>query len=204
MVGCECGCRNTGLSPKRLADKGLFGLLVRSTSDQFYHELRHIHPNECLALQGFDPVIDFGSNPRLTLAAAGQMASPMQALWVFAALAERLTLLKSGCVHFSPMACLQAYQAWVLMRCRQVWPSHVGTVLDSNVQSLMSFWATHGSFSIHELMHPPRWPNLAEGELTIASVLDGIIRNHQGNPRQLIEVTSDTATVFGYCHCLRH
>ena len=70
LMPCECGCRSSGLSMRRLEDKGLFGLLVRSVSDRFAQELRHIHPNECLALPGFDPTIDFGDNPRLTLAAA--------------------------------------------------------------------------------------------------------------------------------------
>ena len=65
VIACECGCRLAGLSPKRIAEKGLFGSLVRSTSDQFYQEVRHVHPNECLALQGFDPMIDFGPNPEI-------------------------------------------------------------------------------------------------------------------------------------------
>ena len=93
LLPCECGCRSFGLSSHRIAEKGLFGLLVRSTSDAFYHELRHIHPNECLALQGFDPVIDFGNQTRLTLAAVGQMASPFQSLWIFSCLADRLAQL---------------------------------------------------------------------------------------------------------------
>ena len=75
LVACECGCRASGLSWKRLEEEGLFGLLVRSTADCCYQEIRHIHPNECLALLGFDPIIDFGSNPRLTLAAAGPPSS---------------------------------------------------------------------------------------------------------------------------------
>ena len=33
LLPCECGCRQTGLSMKRLEEKGLFGLLVRSVSD---------------------------------------------------------------------------------------------------------------------------------------------------------------------------
>ena len=114
-----------------LPKKGLFGLLVRSTSDAFYHELRHIHPNECLALQGFDPVIDFGNQTRLTLAAVGQMASPFQSLWIFSCLADRLAQLRSADRRFGPHAQMQAYQTWVLMRCRQVWPIEHETLPDT-------------------------------------------------------------------------
>lgn len=78
VVGCECGCRVRGLSESRLRDKGLFGCIVRSCQTEFHDScLRHLHPNEVLMLCAFDPLIDFGCNPRLTLAAAGQMASPL-------------------------------------------------------------------------------------------------------------------------------
>ena len=177
MLPCECGCRASGLSLKRLEEKGLFGLLVRSASDAFSHECRHIHPNECLALQGFDPTIDFGENPRLTLSAAGQMASPFQALWVFSCLAERMSMLRQGSVPFGPLAQLQAYQSWVLMRCRRVWPCDFEPVADPKMQSLMQFWEEKADLSIHELMHPPRWPQLEESQVNIASVLDLLIRS---------------------------
>lgn len=177
LLPCECGCRASGLSLKRLEEKGLYGLLVRSTSDAFSHECRHIHPNECLALQGFDPTIDVGENPRLTLSAAGQMASPFQALWVFSCLAERMSMLRHGAVPFGPLAQLQAYQSWVLMRCRRVWPCDVEPVADPKMQSLMQFWKEKADLSIHELMHPPRWPQLDETQVTIASALDLLIRS---------------------------
>ena len=183
LLPCECGCRPSGLSRRRLEEKGLFGLLVRSVSDRFAHELRHIHPNECLALQGFDPTIDFGDNPRLTLAAAGQMASPFQALWVFSCLFERLSLIRSGAAQFAPPAQLQAYQSWILMRCRRVWPCDIETIADEKMISLMQFWQGVDDLSIHELMHPPRWPMIADGDLTIASVLDAVIRQKQSLPR---------------------
>jgi len=183
LMPCECGCRSSGLSMRRLEDKGLFGLLVRSVSDRFAQELRHIHPNECLALQGFDPTIDFGDNPRLTLAAAGQMASPFQALWVFSCLFERLSILRSGNATFAPPAQLQAYQSWILMQCRRVWPCEKESICDAKMISLMHFWKDVESMSIHELMHPPRWPMIAEGNLTIASILDVLIRQCQGLPK---------------------
>ena len=85
----------------------MFGLLVFSAADSQSRILRHIHPCECNALNGFDPVIDFGPNPRLTLAASGQMASPLQTAWIFATLAERIQSLKQKSA-FPADAMLQA------------------------------------------------------------------------------------------------
>ena len=75
---------------RRLQEKSLFGVLVRAAVRQPNDVYRHIHPNECNALNGFDPVVDFHASPPLTLAASGQMASPLQTAWVFATLAERI------------------------------------------------------------------------------------------------------------------
>lgn len=102
VVGCECGCRLSGLSPQRIADKGLFGCLVRSCSTDFKSSvLRHLHPNEVMMLCAFDPLVDFGTNPRLSLAAAGQMASPAQSAWLFSALDQRIQQLKGAPSKFS-------------------------------------------------------------------------------------------------------
>jgi len=180
VVGCQCGCRSKGPSPFRLSDKGLFGLLVYSAS--FHRQLRHIHPCECNALNGFDPVVDFGANPRLTLAASGQMASPLQTAWIFAVLAERIHQMKQSTSTFSAEAMLQALISWTIMRCRQVWPVSEEPITDVNLRSLMGFWKGFEHLSIHELMHPPRWPQLEGHQVCIASVLDLIIRDAQAKP----------------------
>ena len=139
LVACECGCRSSGLSSRRLQEKGLFGLIVRSVASIPDFEYRHIHPNECNALNGFDPVIDFHASPRLTLAASGQMASPLQTAWIFASLAERIHQMRSDHTPFSAHAVLRALISWTLMRCRQVWPSDTEHVSDCKLASLINF-----------------------------------------------------------------
>ena len=120
---CPCDCRSAGLSPHRLATRGLFGLLVRSAENaQGESHIRHVHPNEAMILNGVDPVLDYGPNVKLTLSAVGQLASPLQALWVFAAIAARLDTLQCGGPVQSPLAQLQAYRSWLVMRSRLVWP----------------------------------------------------------------------------------
>lgn len=180
VLACQCGCRLAGLSAHRLREKGLFGCLVRSCpTDNQECILRHIHPNEVMMRCGFDPIIDFGTNPRLTLAAAGQMASPIQACWIFSTLEEHIQKLKGIKPDFGIDLQLQAYMTWVLMRGRQVWPTDLDYFGDSNFNSLIGFWQQVSHLSLHELMHPQRWPELRSQPLTIASVLDALIRRSQ-------------------------
>ena len=60
-------------------------------------------------LCGFDPIIDFGSSTRLTLAAAGQMASPIQTAWVFATLEEKIQQIRGFSPTFKAEAQLHAF-----------------------------------------------------------------------------------------------
>lgn len=179
MHACQCGCRLAGLSEHRLKDKGLFGCLVHSCPTETKESLiRHVHPNEVMMLCGFDPIIDFGSSTRLTLAAAGQMASPIQTAWVFATLEEKIQQIRGFSPTFKAEAQLHAFLTWLVMRGRQVWPCPKESILDFNAVSLIRFWGQVSHLSMHELMHPNRWPDLAQ-PVTIASVLDLLIRQQQ-------------------------
>ena len=92
---CPCGCRKYGFSSCRLESKGLHGCLVRSAIQlDGSVMIRHLHPNEAMGLNTMDPVIDFGENVCLTLSAVGQLACPIQALWVFGFLDEKLNTLQ--------------------------------------------------------------------------------------------------------------
>lgn len=176
VLGCECGCRSRGLSESRLREQGLFGCLVRSCQTEFQGSLlRYLHPNEVMMLCAFDPLIDFGTNPRLSLAAAGQMASPLQAAWIFAALDEKIQEVRLIKTKFNAEAGIQAFIAWIIMRGRQVWPSSVETITDPKVLSLVHFWQEVHQLSIHELMHPNRWPILNVADFNIGSILDFMI-----------------------------
>ena len=180
LTACPCGCRNRGLSRHRLETKGLFGLLVRSAPDldgNIY--IRHVHPNECMALNAMDPVIDFGLDVRLTLCAVGQLASPLQSLWILGSLACSIDRLQYGAVKFPPEAQIQAFRSWLLVRCRQVWHSDSDPVTNPTMLSLMDFWRAYDSFSLSELLHLREWEDLHSCEPSIASVLDCIIRRSQ-------------------------
>eukprot|EP00435_Cladocopium_sp_Y103_P038777 s2524_g10.t1 len=189
---CPCGCRSRPLSAHRLQSKGLYGLLVKCINEHGTAFFRHAHPNEVSALQCMDPVIDFGPRVKLTLSAAGQIASPAQALWLFAQISQRLAQLEFGSSLFSAKACLQAYRSWILMRCRQVWTVSEEPILEPNLVSLMHFWSQFKDLSISELVYSPRWPGLPEGPIHVASILDHIIRSSANAIPAQVPASSET------------
>lgn len=121
LIACPCGCRDRGLSKNRLDLKGLFAVLVEGVTTK---KTRHIHPQEAGALCGLDPCLTWGSHHRLTLGAVGQLASPLQALWVFSHVLRKLQLAQFQVAEASPKTMMMAYRAWLLARCVRQWGSH--------------------------------------------------------------------------------
>ena len=76
---CPCGCRGS-LSPQRLRASGLRGFGVLGGDGSF----RHPHPQEVGLLNGISISYRYDSDLRAALCLIGQVASPLQAGWVFA------------------------------------------------------------------------------------------------------------------------
>ena len=174
---CPCDCRSAGLSSHRLETKGLFGLLVRSAEyANGESRIRHVHPNEAMILNGVDPVLDYGTHVKLTLSAVGQLASPLQALWLFAAIATKLNQMQFSRDVQGSLAQLQALRSWLVMRSQIVWPRKVELISDENLSALVGFWQPYSHLSLDELMHSTCWHTLWDGPLSIGVILDFIIR----------------------------
>ena len=198
---CPCGCRAFPLSTARLEAKGLHGCLVRSACypDGTSH-VRHIHPNEAMCLNTMDPVLDFQSSPRLVLSAVGQIAAPLQALWVFGFLVSRFTVLFRGSSQFDPDSQIQAYRSWILMRSRMVWNGE-GEIADAKLQALVRFWETQKDLSLEELLFPFRWKGQIESPISIAALLDHLIRTQQADvPVTIPDVAEDFEPTPWYDH----
>lgn len=180
LTACPCGCRQQGLSQHRLAEKGLYGLLVQSAPEgEGGSFMRHVHPCEAQALNGMDPTLDYGLNPRLTLSAVGQIASPLHVLWIMSVISARLHELRFGKETFNSETQLQAYMSWLLMKCDQVWPHSDGDARIDKFMSLIPCWKRVEHLSLEELMFPQRWLNQIDGPVTIASILDVLFREYQ-------------------------
>ena len=180
LTACPCGCRAYGLSSRRLAEKGLFGLLVFSAADcNGVVRIRHVHPCEAMALNGFDPLIDFGRNPRLILCAIGQLASPFQVLWVMSALGTHFDEIRFGKSGFTADMQLHAYMSWMIMGCNLIWPPVERPLIDEKLSTLVQCWQQVQSLSLSELMFPPRWEARIDFPVTLAAILDLLFREKQ-------------------------
>ena len=129
-----------------------------------------------MGLNTMDSVLDFGKTVRLTLSAVGQIAAPLQALWIFGFVVAKLDSLQFGTQKFDSSAQVQAYRAWLIMRCRQVWPTDCDPISDGKLLAMIAFWTKYKDLSLSELLHPPRWPGISNASVSIASVLDHLIR----------------------------
>ena len=80
---CQCGCRSKGLSTSRFNRRGFFGVLVKMSDGDGKQVYRHPTPQEMALFCGLPLEMDFSGNPRLEMAAVGQLASPIQSGWIF-------------------------------------------------------------------------------------------------------------------------
>ncbi len=69
---------------------------------------------------GLHPCLEWGPGPRLALSGVGQIASPVQAMWVFQHLCQ-LHFVKLGEWTLKPHAALLSYTSWFLARARLQW-----------------------------------------------------------------------------------
>ena len=118
LHACPCGCRDKGLSKYRLDFKGLFAVLVVGVSSG---KTRHLHPQEAGALCGIDPCLSWGQQNRLALGAVGQLASPLQSLWIFSHILKKLQISQHQKAEVSPKKMMMAYRSWLLARCVKQW-----------------------------------------------------------------------------------
>eukprot|EP00435_Cladocopium_sp_Y103_P013223 s3565_g3.t1 len=91
LLACHCGCRDRGFSAARIANKGLYAVLIPlgtmvKAGSEWFHGMRHPHPKEVAIINGLDPRYLDNSNPftlKFLLSGVGQMASPLHGVWLF-------------------------------------------------------------------------------------------------------------------------
>ena len=115
---CPCGCRDKSLSDARLRTGGLRGVGVTS---QLLQCVRHPHPSELGVLNSLPAAFQHVSPPRSALCLVGQLAAPMQALWILAQVqrwneeAQGLTCLTE------PLTIIHRYKAMLVQQRRALW-----------------------------------------------------------------------------------
>ena len=92
--GCACDCRQQGFSDGLLTSKGLYAQLLQLPAQHDCPGVwRHLHVHEVALLNGVPIQQNWSADQRLNLCAIGQMAAPMQSLWVGASLTRHLQQL---------------------------------------------------------------------------------------------------------------
>ena len=114
LIPWICGCRRAAFTNQRIQSRGIHTVLIKS-GEQY----RHVHPAECALLNGLHPGMWVG-NCRLGLALVGQLASPIQSVWIM------MHVQAQAHTHYTiqppkPETVLQAYKALLLQARDEVW-----------------------------------------------------------------------------------
>eukprot|EP00438_Fugacium_kawagutii_P016564 Skav227392 [mRNA] locus=scaffold3215:106803:116693:+ [translate_table: standard] len=167
LSACPCGCRQQGLSERRLKERGLHGVLAMTSDDK----PRHLHPAELAVLCGADPVEDW-EPLKFSLCGIGQLASPLQSLWVGAHVKVHLERIQFGEAHTSPFRELAAYASWLIARSHMIWkPAKLG----GELAPLVEAWSPLRTLTMDQLMSLEFW--VVKGHhVTLATILEQIMQ----------------------------
>ena len=91
---CPCGCRQSGFSDQLVKQRGIYAQVIAFSKDDGTVAYRHLHPCELALLNAMPPpqqwFLPDHPDLRLCLGAIGQLASPLQAVWVGACVVSKL------------------------------------------------------------------------------------------------------------------
>ena len=123
---CPCGCRSSGFSDSLVRQRGIYAQLLTMQQEDGTPWYRHLHPCELALLNAMPPPPQWFSdehpNLKLCICAIGQLASPLQSVWVGATVMQHLhKLLDLPAV--SPPALLQAFKGRLFACAKDMYPS---------------------------------------------------------------------------------
>jgi len=160
LISCSCGCRGP-FSHERLCKHGLYGAIVHVPGMPPDRNLRHLSAREVALLTGFPKTKGWDDDPRLLLAGIGQLASPLQAAWIFAQVRNHLVESKvvSGSV-ISPKQ-IVACAITELFDLRDLWFPNVSSVTCQLFQEQFDDWALSKSVQHSD---PPAYEELTSSQ----------------------------------------
>lgn len=176
---CPCQCRSQGFSECLLSSKGIYSqLLQMPPTTEGPGQWRHLHVLEVSLLNGVPLDLNWGSEQRLNLCAVGQMAAPMQSLWIASALARHVQMLFTHDMPVEPLQQLNALKHDVLRQSKQLYPDVPSTLTNDDRCSLViqeqgqSEWTLsfHPAATVHDLI-------VAHSRMTHVPVSDVWVRD---------------------------
>eukprot|EP00438_Fugacium_kawagutii_P025942 Skav207667 [mRNA] locus=scaffold1857:195285:199649:+ [translate_table: standard] len=174
ITGCPCDCRANGFSSERLQARGLHGVLFPIPGEDAF---RHIHASELAVLTGNDPYQEWGDQ-RFALCGLGQLASPLQSMWICSQIRTMLDRYRLGRSLSTPFHDLQAYMSWVLTRANMIWPS---AKVVGELKELMHHWKPLMTFDMEQLLKFDFW-GPQHVPLSIGTILDMIVQVSDDTP----------------------
>ena len=194
LTKCPCTCRQTSFSEASLLQKGLRGCFVIS---RLHGQPRYLHPMELFALHGVPLTVSHVPDLRAAVCLIGQLASPLQALWVFSCLRSLAHGHDANQRKQVAMADLIRVQRQLVKDHYYMWkqpdsiPRHISVLLpDGDTISILSAGLT----TVAKLLRAETF-NLARGEMMHLSdgtrILpdDQILLEHGAHGPYSIQVT---------------
>ena len=120
---CACECRPQGFSDQLLTAKGVYAQLIQKASGSSTPAFRHMHVQEVALLNGVPLDLQWGHDERLNLCAIGQMAAPMQAIWIAGAIRRHVQLTFGLEDPLDLISALQDLKQVVLTQSKDLWPA---------------------------------------------------------------------------------
>ena len=116
---CPCGCRADPMSDLALQSKGLRGVVVQSDRTGMP---RFLHPKEVAVLLTVPLTMAFVHPPRAALCLLGQVAAPLQSLWVYLHLINSAATFVPDMILLDPEHVITKYKEVLLSQVRDLFP----------------------------------------------------------------------------------
>ena len=153
---CPCECRLNGFSSERLHRDGLRGVVL-----VLHDGFRFLHPQEMALILGYPLDLDFGVDLKATMCLLGQLASPLQSIWLCGHLRQIMELVWNCPKGYGPEQLLGQYKEHLLFQRHHLWalPDSLNTIeitLTTNQGGTMTFTRL-GLTHVRELLQAQRF-----------------------------------------------
>eukprot|EP00438_Fugacium_kawagutii_P011105 Skav203176 [mRNA] locus=scaffold39:103479:107678:- [translate_table: standard] len=177
---CPCGCR-LAFSTHRLRSGGARGFGLRSSRDG---RVRHFHPQEAAAVCTVPPSYRFPMSLRAALTLLGQIAAPMQVLWV------QSHILASLQSHFFGQTYLDPEDAIGILQTEIKSFAHAYWVTPLHHQPRVIYLALEDEPNLIEvhLNAPTRVAHLIKAEKDMAGWGSYVMVSHEGHRMDCMEL----------------
>ena len=116
---CPCGCRDSGFSHKSLTSNGLRGMFVKSLRTG---QPRYLHPHELATLLTIPFSMQHLRPVKSALCLLGQVAAPLQCLWVYLHLLQCASTYFPSLKSLDPIEVLARYKSEIVAQLRTGFP----------------------------------------------------------------------------------